>query len=1160
MPTVPQYELGQVQSSGVNGMQNISAPADAFGANVARAQSGMGQEISRQAEIMFQREQKVQQAYEKGVLRELDNNLSSYIRDSLTNQESGFMMLTGRNAMSAKGALVENINEYRKSLEKDLNPRMLNNWSTMADSRVNSANNTISDHVMRETINYNKTESASRLAGLAEDVKLAGLSTDDEGNNPEAQKYVAVGVIEINSQLMDEFGIDVNSPRDEGEQEIINNAHLKFTTLAHTSVIDSLIADQRPSVAKRYFEANQGEIDQATQDKIKKVLDTETQRAEAQRVTDEIRQNPDLDIKAQLEIAREIKDSALRDAVVERLKTRDAEDDAIATENQSIAYDAAQKLLTDHPQATSRTVIPADVFESMSGAQRLQIDNVLNARKKALLDANEKHLVKVAKRNKEIKEIEDQIRFNYLYDLAKNNFADFLKQDLNLYIGLMSETNLKTLKDLREGNQNLDLLGTVDEMINSTLSGLGWDTSKALDQGPDGETIRAFTNQLRFKMAQYELENGKGSANEPQVWQMLADMAADGQWRNTQITNEVDLRVPTDHIFSAFVGQQGWDITKLNTITKDGGMLTDFRIRVNQMEAEHYASNTENPSDVVYQKILNTAYHEMIADGTIEGSPSIPIAVEFRSNNNDMLAGVVAQLGLSMSDFDKQTPEADKLRSFVDMVKNAETTYWKDNRENASDLEYQRILNDQGFIFASKHGIQHQPNNASFTPDHKIINKQAFNDVGVEQEWLEQDLNTEQGERARAFNNRLTIESEEFWNEHGKNPTKEEWQDIVNNIVGDQVYVNGWSVPDKIYSIATLTKTMVKAAYVDVDGEQVFLDKISTVDRSRIKTTLQNNDMRDWAQDIAKLSLIPEDELANLIEAYYLKTGRKQQLSADLLYTSQKSFDAQKPVAKIIEKEQKPVGDKTHLKTEPVVDAVAIKVDDTSSSADNAGGLTLTPVNKKELKLVTDTKKIKDQYKAVTKIKQNTQKILKHIKAPTDSSEDLQKELDTINEYLEHKGKGKERHYWEKAITWDASPAVTKKGLKGLRNQQRKLISERKVEIEAKLKSLLPGNTMTDKDVDKHIKSVIDEIIETAGSAPTRSSPGKRIKWFGEEIRLIEEYLNYPQDKVHPWDEVFTGSNSKELIAKQHKALNERLKKAKKKVKDAQDFLDEDDW
>ena len=205
---------------------------------------------------------KIRDEYDKGVMREMDNNYAGYIREKW----GAFSQLQGRAALDAKQQYEDDITAYRVKMSKDLDPRLNNTFNAMADVRTNNAFNRVSTHVTSQTIAYNKTEREARIELSIQDF----ISSPHDSPLDKKAREIAfgVGISEINDKLKD-MGIDVNKPKDDGERAIIAQAHLAFSSKAHTGVINELVSQDMASTAEEYFDDNINEIDASTRDELR---------------------------------------------------------------------------------------------------------------------------------------------------------------------------------------------------------------------------------------------------------------------------------------------------------------------------------------------------------------------------------------------------------------------------------------------------------------------------------------------------------------------------------------------------------------------------------------------------------------------------------------------------------------------------------------------------------------------------------------------------------------------------------------------------------------------------------------------------------------------------------------------------------------------------
>ena len=490
MPTVPKYQTGQVTSRGINARQNINISDDAFGGNIARAQINQGKVISQLGDTMFDHALKIRDERDKGLMREMDNNYSTHIRE----QWSEFSQLQGRSAMDARQPYLDSISEYRKKIAKDLDSRLTNSWNSMADARTNSYMNNITQHTTNQTIAYNKEQRTARIANQVSE--MAAYPYDlvtGKINDAAIKKAKLVGITEINDELKDK-GIDVYNPRDDGERAIINQAHLAFTTNGHTQVIENLLAADQATLADDYYKANKAEIDSQNYNILENLLSNQTALKRAQRQTDIIMSDSELagDFDAQLETARDIKDPTLRKETVALVKIRQAEIKTLRTNSEDEAYDQAQKHLV---AGGNKANMPAGVWEAMSGSQQRTLQSVLDTRvSNALKPGNP---------------IKAKKEFFRLQNMAHNNYPEFKKENLGMYIGVIQETDLDNLMELQKSHTAVESSLSRKEQMEMVLGSLGKDLANFDKSGDSGDAIRSFVRKVDAKVAKFVESNNR---------------------------------------------------------------------------------------------------------------------------------------------------------------------------------------------------------------------------------------------------------------------------------------------------------------------------------------------------------------------------------------------------------------------------------------------------------------------------------------------------------------------------------------------------------------------------------------------------------------------------------------------------------------------------
>lgn len=364
MPTVPQYEIGQVKPQGINARQRINAPADAFGANVARAQTKFGQALEQTSDLLFGAALKERDRHDDAVLREMDTSFSEYIRGQLDDPQSGFHSKRGKDALNSKDVVRKAIEDYEAAQRKKLDPRLANSWGKLSTARMQSAFGKIDSHAQSEFRVYEEATSKARIES----------QIDEMGTNAGDDKAInmakAVGLIEIEQQ----------AERNGWHKDVLDRERSVFLSKGHKAVIDRFMASGQPSRAKMYYERHKEEILGTVRDDLEKKLETETLRAQAQRKSDEI-VAMGLTREEAMGKAREIEDSKLRDETVKRVEARFDEVTKIENEQKKKVKQEAWQVVI---QSGSTDELTADQLAVLDGTTVAAMESFAAKKRKGI--------------------------------------------------------------------------------------------------------------------------------------------------------------------------------------------------------------------------------------------------------------------------------------------------------------------------------------------------------------------------------------------------------------------------------------------------------------------------------------------------------------------------------------------------------------------------------------------------------------------------------------------------------------------------------------------------------------------------------------------------------------------------------------------------------
>ena len=362
MATVPQYQIGQVKDSAVSGgFQQIQTNSDAFGAGIAQANINQGSAISQIGEQAWQQAFKQRDKFDQAVLKDQDNQLQTYIREQM-DDPGGYLSLNGRAALDQKAIIEKALEDRMKLLGKDVDQRILDQWKTVANQRINTAMGRISKHSATQTTNYYNQVSDSRIAGALND------SITNWSSVAEREKYINFGLNEVNQKIERLFGITPNTT-DEASKDILDSARMEFTSPTHTGIVEKYLAADDYEGANTYFTVHKSEIKADAQLALQKTIDANTRDGQVRTNALRIWGMDGLSDTEQLEQAEKISDAGLSALVVDDLKKKQSYRDKEVNDAQVVADDEAQKLVTDN-NITSLDQIPKELYNEMSVAKK----------------------------------------------------------------------------------------------------------------------------------------------------------------------------------------------------------------------------------------------------------------------------------------------------------------------------------------------------------------------------------------------------------------------------------------------------------------------------------------------------------------------------------------------------------------------------------------------------------------------------------------------------------------------------------------------------------------------------------------------------------------------------------------------------------------------
>lgn len=258
MATVPIYSGAMVQERALDAPRQTGAIPGAFvDPNAAYLAKGM-QEVANTAATIAGNEMRLEN---EAKAKERDNKLAAAYRDLLHAPETGFLNQAGKNAIDGRKGTVEAIDKIEQQfLSEEMSQMERRNFQALSARRKESALLQIDTHTSSQTRAFSINQTAARAESQVQDMSANWGGYNDPSSTYSTAK--ATGLREIDN-LAKLNGWD---------KDITDGKKREFLSGAHKTVIDNMLASEKTTDAKAYFEKFGGEIDERTKDGIKKEL------------------------------------------------------------------------------------------------------------------------------------------------------------------------------------------------------------------------------------------------------------------------------------------------------------------------------------------------------------------------------------------------------------------------------------------------------------------------------------------------------------------------------------------------------------------------------------------------------------------------------------------------------------------------------------------------------------------------------------------------------------------------------------------------------------------------------------------------------------------------------------------------------------------------
>ena len=811
MATVPQYQIGQVKDRPVSGgFQQIQTNSDAFGASIAQANIQQGQAISQLGDQAWEAAFKQRDVQDQATLRERDNLLSAKIRE-LISDEGGYLSLKGRNAIDARENIERQLEEYRKELGKDLDQRIVGKYNQVADQRLLNAFSTIDGHNRREGEAWNQAERVARVESSIQNFAA------NFGNDAAMKLEYDLGLREVDSQLLDVYGIDASNPKDESEQAIVDKSRLLFTSKAHEAAIENYLANDMYQQANDHFNLNKGAIDATKYDEITKLLNTYTRVGEINEQVNQIRGEGG-DITMQLAKARSIDDPVLSADVVKEIKARFNEDNEIRNYNEAEARKRVDGAIADGAK-TRADIDPAD-WAAMGDTNQKIVEDIFDQ-----YEQNEDAIQDEIKQEKE-----EEARQNVYRKYTRNE--EVTTEDL---LAMSGTDYYNYKKDVRA-----DLLLEQDDIQKKAYD----DINNLMEEGLSYKDIQKDHKDL------WEAMSGVAQRQLKTILETNEKQEKD-DFQKELYYSALDLIADGDP--DAFISEE--------TYNAMGGLYElAVKEKIQQLidqDITRTRTAAERDEDDAYQKVLVLMVEGATKEDLPEGLWQQMSGIQQNSIQNAIDADVAA--------VNKAQLTIKKQENYVNLFKIADTdpaTF------QAIDLKlYSGLLSDGNMTKLLE--MQANPDSVKMFLSNEDFVKQALGSVGLN--YQEESLkDSDDGRDIRRFLAEVDKQTAAHFALTTNQPNQAEFQGIVTRLMTDIVWnAKGTNKEEPlILAMDNADDLFVKVPRMDGSGktDNMYLSEIKDTDQAFYQTILKDNFLPMTQQNIVELSTVPRDHINSIVK------------------------------------------------------------------------------------------------------------------------------------------------------------------------------------------------------------------------------------------------------------------------------------------------------
>jgi hypothetical protein len=497
VPSAGELGLGRLQTQRTQApFQNLNVDAGMFGAEQGRNIENLGRVIIAGAQVGA----KIKDEQDKADAYDAMNKSQADFRETHYNPQTGIYTRKGAEALTAYDDSRKAVDDiYAKNSEK-LNAQAKFKFTQMWAQKRESVLNGSARFEAQQRNAYKEEATNSLINNSISDA---------------VQNYNNVEVVKDNLALIEftledavgELPEDALPGQVKNREEILKKKTSEAFDKLHTGVISKFAANGRPDIAKTYYKNVKDQISGLNQIKIDAMLTESTIRGRSQQEFDRISASGKSESE-QLQMARDVKDPELRDAVEARVKASWKDPKSFEQQKQEIIKTESwnEILSGKHPNE-----IPLEMWVALDGQTRR------NMTQYALEGAPKES---------------DIGTYLALNSMMVSDTKQFQEQNILDYVTLLSDEDFKYFSDHKKQLFNNDLTGknsvrTYQAIANDRLESVGIKTTASANPR-DKRRVADFYRSMTAKIDTFTVENRR-KPKDQEVEQIIDSMLIKGE-------------------------------------------------------------------------------------------------------------------------------------------------------------------------------------------------------------------------------------------------------------------------------------------------------------------------------------------------------------------------------------------------------------------------------------------------------------------------------------------------------------------------------------------------------------------------------------------------------------------------------------------------------